>query len=460
MEMKPPHWTKSHLLFRNDSLNLDLQFSVEASKLNAFFVKMCIMTYKLAHLSDIHADYRSSNKRNNLGINVREADGYLALQRMITDVIDHDVDGVVVAGDVFHSPSPTMRAIVFVQNQLRKLWAAKIPVYMLAGNHDTKDVASDVAASKILNDPWRKIYSHVEPYSKHEIADGIHLHLVSHHMYAEQHHTMQQVKPVPGEINIFSTHGSCIDPLLKEKLKAQQSPREIVIPDFLLKNKDWNYALLGHIHERGWVGSDDKMTDTSNTKIYYNGSLIRRGFADKDVPLGRGWTLWEIDSDGTFTHTIKQVPQRPQFDFPLIDAQELTHSEVSQKIIKNLQTTQINGTEYNVKNAPILRQKVVNLTSAKQMALDKKAINAEAEHSLIWDLDDKTFNEVNPNDNNNTVDNVNQDLKSADVVEVYKQWVTDSEYLNTQVSDEQRPIIENKAQEFITNGQEIILDKE
>ena len=126
------------------------------------------------------------------------------------------------------------------------------------------------------------------------------------------------VKTVDGEVNILSTHGSVIDPILHMRLSANESPREVVIPDPIIKDQNWSYTLLGHIHERGWVGSMNGKEDTAETRIYYNGSLIRRGFSDAETPLGRGWTLWTVDSDGNFSHEMKQIAQRPQYDLSLI----------------------------------------------------------------------------------------------------------------------------------------------
>ena len=137
--------------------------------------------FKLAHLSDLHLGYFTTRKVNAQGINLREADGYITMQKIITDVINHEVDAVVVAGDTFHTPSPNMRSIQFAQRQFWRLWQAGIKVYILSGNHDVDDIKENISSARILNDDWKSIYSHAEPYVKHEISDGIHLHLVNHH---------------------------------------------------------------------------------------------------------------------------------------------------------------------------------------------------------------------------------------------------------------------------------------
>lgn len=411
-------------------------------------------TFKLAHLSDIHAGYKTERQTNAQGINLREADGYIALGQIVTEVIQSEADAAVVCGDTFHIPNPDVRAIIFVQNQLRRLWKAGIPVYMLAGNHDTNDVREDIAASRILHDPARKLYSHVEPYVAHEIAPGINLHMVSHHMYAEQADTMKLIKPVEGEINIFSTHGSCIDPLLKEKLHTEQSPREIVIPDSLFNDYEWNYALLGHIHERGWVGSKDGKSDTSGRKVYYNGSIVRRGFSDKECKLGRGWTLWNISPDGTFKPEHKVVAQRPQTEFKIIDAKDKSPRELSDMIVKNLKASQVNGEEFDSRVAPILRQKLKNIEASKYSSLDWSSIEKNSRHALTWKLIPILDEKISIDSDEEIEENI---FDGSDVVKIYDEWTEKSTTLD-KVEDNIRELVVDQARGFVELGQEVTLN--
>lgn len=414
---------------------------------------------KIAHLSDIHAGYTATRHLNNQGINVREADGYVAFARIVTDCINHDVDLVVISGDTFHTSTPSIRTIIFVQNQFRRLAAAGIPIYALAGNHDVDDIRANIAASRVLDDPLRDIHSHIEPYAVHEVFDGVHLHMVSHHMFMDQSQTLPNVKSVDGAINIFTTHGSVIDPILEMKLHTEQSPREIVIPDWLLAENNWDAIMLGHIHERGWVGSSDGRTDTANTGIFYNGSIIRRGFADKTCTLGRGWTLWTIQDDGTFTQDIKTIPQRPQYDFTPIDASTLTASEVTDIVINNLKSTQPDdGPVFNAASAPIIRQRIENITPGKKSALDLKAISDNAAHALHWDMP-ASFTPTSNNDTTRRASEERIGTSSADLLSVYDEWAEDNETLKN-ISDNMRENVSRKAREFVKMGQEEVLAAE
>lgn len=412
------------------------------------------MSFKLATFSDLHIGYASTRHVDSQRINLRVRDGYKAAAQAISQMIEQEVDAVLVPGDIFHVPEPKIRDIIFIQNQLRRLSDAGIPVYLLSGNHDSLDLAYEVAGSRVLDDPFRKIYSEYKPYIVHEIADGIVVHMLSHHLFSEQSETMKQVKAVDGAINILSAHGSTIDPFTKMKLHTEQSPREIVIPDGILKDNDWGYIMLGHIHERGWVGSKDKKHDTAQRKVFYNGSLIRRGFSDKDVPLGKGWTLWDIDPNGVFTPTFFEVEQREQEDFTAIDAQNLSSSDITDLIIKNLKNSPGYGEGFLEETAPILRQRVFNLNPAKHQGLDWKNIEINSRHSLQWAL--KTvIDEPEPEEGTVAQTNVTQ---SGDVVKLYEDWVDNSDAI-TRVSKDHKKLVVDQGRKYIRSGQEGVLDE-
>lgn len=416
--------------------------------------------FTLAHMSDLHLDYRTGLVLNQHDINVREQDGYDAFHAMIDDIIEHNVDAATISGDIFHSPRPSMRAIVQAQKGLRKLAQAGIKVYSLAGNHDASDVKSDIASSKVVDYPEIGIYSHVEPYVHYEIADGIHLHLVSHHMYAEQADTMMQIEPKPGEINIFSTHGSVIDSITQMKLSAEQSPREIIVPNFILNEKDWDYRLLGHIHERGFVGDTSGLgRDSAGLKTYYNGSLVRRGFADKDNGLGRGWTLWTIQPDGTFKHEKKYITQRYQKDFPSIDCVDLSPLEITDLLVEQLVTTRD-------ENLPILRQTLHNVTPAQHSSLDWRTINQFSNHTLTWDVEMEYATpsmtvethgvSENEEDYQDEVARITAE-NTGDLVDIYDTWAEKSNVIE-QLDDTVRKHAIQRSREHIKKSKEQLLE--
>ena len=410
----------------------------------------------IAHLSDLHLGYSSSNcKLNPQGVRWREADGYMAWIREIKDIInDGTVDVVLIAGDVFHTPTPSILAVKQAQKGVRMLADAGIPAVILTGNHDTSDVRSELAATALLNDPDHGVYSHYEPYATYDVNDDVRLHLISHHLYKEQASTWDKVKPTNGKINIFSTHGSMIDPLTKLAMHTDASPREVIIPDEIVNNPGWDYRLLGHIHERGFVGSsDDGKSDTSHLKTYYNGSLIRRGFSDGETPLGRGWTKWTVQPDGLLLPEFHTVAQRPQEDLPVINALDLSAADIT-----DIAYDHVSNAVEGIKSpftAPILRQRVVNITPEKRKAVDQAMLRKLAAPALSWQLSMKTIQDE-PADGDDVVSN-SIDPSNGGVKKQFEDWLTNNdayEKVNESIRDSVRASMEN----FIRMGQEAVLD--
>ena len=431
----------------------------------------------IAHLSDLHLGYHSGSKTNKNGVNWREADGYIAFKRIVTDIIrESDVDAVLVAGDVFHTPSPSVRTVAFAQREFRRLADAGMSVYILTGNHDVSDVKTEIAATAMLNDPARHIHAHWEAYAVHEIAPGVLLHMVSHHIYQEQASTWDAVEPNPGAVNIFSTHGSVIDPITKLALHTEASPREVVIPDEIVEGRDWSYRLLGHIHERGFVGSSGGIHDTAGIRTYYNGSTIRRGFSDSSDILQRGWTKWRVQPSGLLTPEFRVIAERPQVDFPIIDATDLSAGEVTDLVVDNLRTvlggvndaTGINDAD-NAANtglndgngpdlamdwatAPILRQRVVNITPEKKRAVDGRAIMDMSSRALTWTLSMKTDDSP---DEDASIVRLGQE--SGTISEQFDKWLEDSDEYK-RLHENIREKVADETRRLIKQGQDSILD--
>lgn len=407
---------------------------------------------KLAHLSDIHAGYSSGKRVNSQGLNLRLADGYISLNKMVTDIISQKVDVVLVAGDTFHSANVDSKTIIYVQNQFRRFAKAKIPVYILAGNHDITDVRTDIAISRILHDPARKIESFIAPYEKRKISKNVVLHMISHHAYSDQADNLLKVKPVKGAINIFSSHGSVISADTQEKLHTKASPREIIIPTSLIE-EGFDATLLGHIHERKFVNVSKGVN-----KVFYNGSLIRRGYADGTSDLERGWTLWNIDeATGKFTPEFRKISQRPQYDFDLIDAKDLSSTEISDIIIKNLKNTQINknNVDFDDATAPILRQTIKDISLAKYSALDWKNIEENSKHSL----NGLPIKKIMSIDNNLTVKNKeNPEIITNDIIKIYDNWIKNSSQIDKIDKSFKKQVIK-QARDFMEIGKEKILDE-
>lgn len=391
------------------------------------------MTYNIAFFADTHIGYRAKVRNNAKGINIRVQDGYDALREIVNQILksegDDKIDAVINGGDLFHASHPTIRDITVVQWYLRQLSKAGIPFYGLAGNHDATDIRAEMAAVAAVNDPDRNIYALYTPYEKYELTDGIVLHSVSHHgLNAED---APEVKPVEGAYNIFTTHGAALDPKNQALMRCADSPREQFIPIEMIVDETFIVKLLGHYHSRYPVGGE-----TLNT--WYSGSTIRRGFSD--APGDRGWLLVKIYDDGTVKVFPKNISQRPQYDLDVIDAEGLNASEVMDLLEININRTK------EAKQAPIVRQRIVNVTRGIREGLDSARINELTEHMLLWQLE-KARPEQSESINGSTKNKLSLEKKqSINVVENFGGWVKKQA---SSVPEEYRETVVKDAEEYL-----------
>lgn len=86
---------------------------------------------KFAHLADTHLGYRQ------FGLFEREKDFYEVFERTIDKIIEEKVDFVIHSGDLFDNSRPSPLALLTFQKGLLKLKSANIPIFAIAGNHDS-----------------------------------------------------------------------------------------------------------------------------------------------------------------------------------------------------------------------------------------------------------------------------------------------------------------------------------
>lgn len=358
--------------------------------------------YKIAQISDCHLGYRSGQFRDvDTGINLREQDGYNAFEKAIDEIIEAKPDVIICSGDMFHSPSPTIYTIVQCKRILNKVAKAGIPFYDIAGNHDATDSIRDIPANAAIHEPLLNLNSYTEPYVVKEILDGIVCHFVSHHGFIAQQETMKLLNPIKNKFNILVTHGSVYDTNMNMILHSENEPREIVIPEEIM-NMDWDYTLMGHIHERGWVSSTDGLTDTANRKQFYGGSLIRRGFSDKECKLGRGWTMWTI-KDNKMTPEFHTIEERFQKDV-IIFCKDKTSVEIENEIEK-----EFNQIDFD--KQPIIRLTLINISKQNRTALDLSKFRELTQKCLTYSTKFKMIEDIEVSESKESM--FRHDLQSA-----------------------------------------------
>lgn len=419
------------------------------------------MKYKIGQISDAHLGYSSGQKTTKDGVNLRVIDGYNAFHEAIDGMLKEKIDVAIIPGDIFHTANPDVRTIIETQKGLRKLTAANIPIYCIAGNHDATDIRSDIPSNGVLDDQDHNIFSFTEPYVVKEIFPNVFFHFLSHHAYTDQEETMKNIKPKKDSINILVSHGSCFDTNMNVMLHCPQEPREVIIPEYLME-LDWDYTLLGHIHERGWIASKDGVTDTANRKQFYGGSLVRRGFADKPCKLNRGWTLWTLDDETkNMTPTFFDVKQRPQIDCDKINAENRTSAEIEMELYEQLEKifNEYKNSDNTIDSdlAPIVRQNVINISPVTYATLNLKNNATFTKHFLTYTLKVVSKNNILIDDSNQE-QTAGKNESNKNIVDLFNDWIDDVHKEDNSIDNLDK--VKEKSKILLQKGENEVLDEE
>lgn len=93
---------------------------------------------RFLHTADLHLD-RAFEGLSFLPQDVQERLGQAnqkLLEAIVTQALQQEVDFVLFAGDTFHQARATLKTQQLFSQQMQRLAAAKIPVYLIFGNHD------------------------------------------------------------------------------------------------------------------------------------------------------------------------------------------------------------------------------------------------------------------------------------------------------------------------------------
>ncbi|HOT96493.1 MAG TPA: exonuclease SbcCD subunit D [bacterium] len=98
---------------------------------------------RICQISDTHLGYSEYGKISvRSGLNQREQDFYDAWDQAIDRIIALQPDLVVHAGDLFHTPRPSNRAIRVALEGIHKISRTGIPMVLVSGNHETPRIRS------------------------------------------------------------------------------------------------------------------------------------------------------------------------------------------------------------------------------------------------------------------------------------------------------------------------------
>lgn len=237
---------------------------------------------RVIHFSDTHLGFAESSRVDSAtGMNVREQDVYAAFNGIIDQAIARKPDLVVHAGDLFHSPRPSNRAIVTALVGLQRLGASGIPVVLIAGNHSVPRVAatgSIFEATRVLPG-IRSAFS--GRYEIFEVGAAA-IHCVPH--VATENGLRAVIEDVHAistkRFNVLVIHGAVRG--TGEAYSLGEFNEVTIAKDVLTRFDAFDYVALGHYHKHLRVGVNAWYSG-SPERFHQNEASYKKGFIEVDL---------------------------------------------------------------------------------------------------------------------------------------------------------------------------------
>ncbi len=242
------------------------------------------MSFKCVHISDIH--FRGLT---------RHAEYRESFQAFFEKAKSLEPDAIFVGGDIVHSKTQGISPeLIDILNWWFTGLAEIAPTHIILGNHDGLMMNKDRqdAISPIINaldNPRLFLYKKSGTYPVG--VPGFNWAVFS----CFDMDTWDEVKPVPGEINIATFHGGVEGSHTDINWKIEG---EVNVEFF----KDYEFTFLGDIHKLQYLDHEKR--------IAYPGSTIQQNYGEDP---GKGFLFWEIEDKDNFRSTFYEIPHSKPF---------------------------------------------------------------------------------------------------------------------------------------------------
>lgn len=214
---------------------------------------------KFIHAADLHLDSPMVGLKSlpSFIFSRLQESTFLALERIVNKAIEEKVDFVILAGDLFDSENRSIKAQTRLRNEMKRLLAKEISVFVIHGNHDHLD-----GNWSHLNMPKNvHVFSTNVETKLYKTASGVTLHLYgfsypSRHVFERK--VVDYMKEGDVDFHIGILHGN-MEGSHEHGNYAPFSLKELV-------EKDFDYWALGHIHKRMIISQDPPVIYPGNTQ--------------------------------------------------------------------------------------------------------------------------------------------------------------------------------------------------
>jgi DNA repair exonuclease SbcCD nuclease subunit len=305
---------------------------------------------KILHFSDTHLGFSEYHKVDPIsGLNQREQDFYDAWQQVIDAILNHKPDVVVHAGDLFHTPRPSNRAIRIALESIQKINDAGMPLVIIAGNHETPRIRTTGSIFESL-DLFPNVHAaYSSRYEKFTIND-VNFHCIPHCSLTEEmdkafDDLKAEVKN-KAERHVFLAHGAWGGEYGMGEFNEQR------LPDIeMITGINFDYIALGHYHRYVEVKQN----------ACYSSSTERTSLNEHNSTCG--YVIVDLENG---ERTYHEIQTRSMIKLPTLDCQDLTTAQIYQKL-ETLATPELQDA--------IVQLVLANIENDAFLKLDVRAID-------------------------------------------------------------------------------------
>lgn len=278
---------------------------------------------KLMHLSDLHLGKRVNE------FSMIEDQKYILSQ--IISLLDREgADGVILAGDIYDKPIPSVEAVQLFDSFLTRLAKRRLPVFVISGNHDSVErvsfgaqlmegegiYISQVYGGKVQNivltDQYGEVCIYLLPFLKPASV---------RHVFEEAEISTYQdaLKKAIGEIEVDKSRRNVIVAHQFVTGASRCESEEILVGGLDQVEASlfdrFDYAALGHLHSPQRVGRET---------VRYCGTPLKYSFSEAEQE--KSVTIAELKEKGNIE--IRTIPLKPLRDMRKIRG---TYLQVTEK---------------------------------------------------------------------------------------------------------------------------------
>lgn len=277
---------------------------------------------KLLHFSDTHLGFSDTYRIDpQSGLNQREQDFYDAWRQVIDAALELKPDFVVHAGDLFHTPRPSNRAIRVALEGIQQISSAGIPFILVSGNHETpriRSTGSIFEAVSLFPNVYAAYRSRLETF----VVKDVEFICLPH--CSTQDELELALKELQGlgeslRPRILVTHGAW-----SRSEYGMGEFNEQRLPDLEeTAGARFDYVALGHYHRPVEI----------RTNVCYSGSTERTSFNEHANACG-----YLVVDLTTGERQRSEIKTRPMLKLPVLDCTGKTAADILQDIAVSAST--------------------------------------------------------------------------------------------------------------------------